>query len=282
MVQNSITMDESTDAKNTILSDNELQALFTATWSEVNKDTNDEEITKKYETLSKTLGMYANLNNQFISIFNTKSQKVMYMSKNYLEVLGYSCTEEDYKKYSVLYWMRDLPFLQKWFFLQMTLFFKKTVQPQLKMAKDKNPSLSWYMHNYKFKPPKSFVHHISLSGTALEISENGAMTVMLLIIKDVKSLIKNDGSWWSEFLINEENKYYFHQDTTKIAEGSVLSDRELEILKLIKSSKDTKEIAEFLYVSPLTINKHRNNMLEKTGAKDISSLIQLAEFAKII
>ena len=250
-------------------------------WKEVNHKTVDEPINAKYAELSKLLGQYAALNNQFISIFNTKNQRVLYMSDNYLDVMGYKCTEEDYKKWSTFYWMRDLPFAQSWFFMQMTLFFKNTVQPKLREAKDQK-SLSWYMHNFLLHPPESSLHHISLTGTGLELMPDGSMLIMLLIIKDVGSLVKENGAWWAEFCINNEDKYHFHQEEKKFLKGSILSEREREVLLLVKNRYETKQIAEKLSISPHTVDKHRKNMLERTGAKDISTLLQLCEIGKII
>ena len=250
-------------------------------WQDMNLRTAEEPINAKYEELSKLLGQYAALNNQFISIFNTKSQRVLYMSPNYLDVMGYTCTEEEYKRWSTLYWMRDLPFSQSWFFMQMTIFFKNTVQPLLKNAKEAK-SLSWYMHNFLLHPPKTTLHHISLTGTGLELTEDGSMIVMLLIIKEVSPVIKENGSWWAEFKINNKTVYHFHQDEKKFIKGSILTDREQEILGLVKLGLDTKAIAEKLFISPHTVDKHRKNMLERTGAKDTSSLIQICEAGKII
>ena len=250
-------------------------------WKELNQKTSDEPINAKYAELSKLLGQYATLNNQFISIFNTKNQRVLYMSDNYLNVMGYKCTEEEYKKWSTVYWMRDLPLAQSWFFMQMTLFFKNTVQQKLREAKDQK-SLTWYMHNFLLQPPNQELHHISLTGTGLELMPDGNMLIMLLIIKDVGSLIKENGSWWAEFCINNQDKYCFHQDNKKFVKGSVLSDREREILLLVREGKETKTIAEQLFISPHTVDKHRKNMLEYTGAKDISTLLQICEAGKII
>jgi DNA-binding CsgD family transcriptional regulator len=254
---------------------------FVEMWKDINQKMSDEPINTKYLELSKLMGQYATINNQFISIFNTKSQRVLYMSDNYLDVMGYKCTEEDYKRWSTVYWMRDLPFVQSWFFMQMTLFFKNTVQPKLREAKEQK-SLSWYMHNFLLHPPNSHQHHISLMGTGLELMTDGSMLIMLLIIKDVGSLIKEKGSWWAEFHINGQEKFYFHQDEKKFTKGSILTDRELEILLLIKDGQETKPIAEKLCISPHTVDKHRKNMLERTGAKDLSSLIQICEMGKII
>jgi DNA-binding CsgD family transcriptional regulator len=254
---------------------------FVNLWKEVNQKTIDTPINLKYTELSKLMGQYASMNSQFISIFNTKSQKVLYMSDNYLNVMGYKCTEEEYKKWSVIYWMRDLPFSQSWFFMQMTLFFKNTVQPKLKAAADQK-TLSWYMHNFMLKPNGNQMRHISLSGHGLELMPDGSMLIMLLIIKDVGNLIKEKGTWWAEFNINGSEKFFFHQNDKKFVKGSVLSEREREILLEIREKKETKQIAEELFISPHTVDKHRKNMLERTGAKDISTLIQICEIGKII
>jgi len=57
----------------------------------------------------------------------------------------------------------------------------------------------------------------------------------------------------------------------KICPG--LSEREMEILKLIEKGLSSKEIAEKLFLSVLTINTHRGNILEKSGKASIAELI---------
>jgi DNA-binding CsgD family transcriptional regulator len=264
--------------------ENNLPVFYTdyvAVWQDVNQKVSDDSINAKYVEMSKVLGQFAEINQQFISIFNTKTQKVLFLSNNYLDVMGYTCSEEDYKKYSTVYWMRDMPLNQSWFFMQMSLFFINTVQPLLKKAGE-HKALKWYMHNFKLTPPKSTLHNISLTCSGLEILTSGNMIVMMLIIKDVKSMVKENTSWWAEFDINNGTKYFYHEKDKKFIKGSILSDREKEILNLIKSGLDTKEIAEKLFLSPHTVEKHRKNMLEYTGAKDISSLIQICVMGNII
>ena len=250
-------------------------------WKEVNQKTSEGPINAKYEELSKLMGQYAALNHQFISIFNTKSQQVLYMSDNYLDVMGYRCTEAEYKRWSTLYWMRDLPVAQSWFFMQMTLFFKNTVQKKLKVAQEQK-SLTWYMHNFLLTPLGEKLHHISLTGTGLELMPDGNMLIMLLIIRDVETIIKENSPWWAVFNINNKEQYYFHQNDKKFQKGSILSEREKEIVLLIKAGYDSKLIAEQLNISIHTVDKHRKNMIEFTGAKDMSCLIQLCEIGNII
>ena len=55
-----------------------------------------------------------------------------------------------------------------------------------------------------------------------------------------------------------------------------LSERELEVLKLICAEKTTPEIAERLFLSPRTVEGHRNNILLKTGARNVAGLVVFA------
>ena len=55
-----------------------------------------------------------------------------------------------------------------------------------------------------------------------------------------------------------------------------LSDREREIISLVVLGKSSKEIALNLGISVFTVNKHRENMLRKTGSKNINEVISFA------
>ena len=59
-------------------------------------------------------------------------------------------------------------------------------------------------------------------------------------------------------------------------ETSFLSPREIEILQLICQQKTTSEIAEHLYLSPRTVEGHRNNLLLKTESRNIAGLVVYA------
>jgi two-component system, NarL family, response regulator NreC len=57
---------------------------------------------------------------------------------------------------------------------------------------------------------------------------------------------------------------------------SELSERELEILKLIVDGVPVSSIAEKLFVSVKTINTHRQNILEKLNLKSTADLVKYA------
>jgi len=59
-------------------------------------------------------------------------------------------------------------------------------------------------------------------------------------------------------------------------DGSLLTRRERQILKLIIREYSNQEIAEELFISVLTVETHRKNIFRKTGA---GSLVGLVNFA---
>ncbi len=52
-----------------------------------------------------------------------------------------------------------------------------------------------------------------------------------------------------------------------------LTDRELEVLDLIGKGLSNEEIAEKLFISKRTVDTHKNNLISKTGSKNIVSLL---------
>lgn len=61
-----------------------------------------------------------------------------------------------------------------------------------------------------------------------------------------------------------------------VAECDRLSDREVEILVAICQGLSTQEIADRLFISKRTVDKHRANILEKSGCKNTASLVVYA------
>ena len=62
----------------------------------------------------------------------------------------------------------------------------------------------------------------------------------------------------------------------EIADQDRLSEREIEILVAICRGLSTQEIADELFISKRTVDKHRANILEKSGCKNTASLVVYA------
>jgi DNA-binding NarL/FixJ family response regulator len=59
-------------------------------------------------------------------------------------------------------------------------------------------------------------------------------------------------------------------------EFDVLTPRELEVLKLIAEARTSKQIAEALFISVKTVERHRQNILDKLGMRDRVELTRYA------
>jgi DNA-binding NarL/FixJ family response regulator len=55
-----------------------------------------------------------------------------------------------------------------------------------------------------------------------------------------------------------------------------ITDRELEILELIVKEHTNQEIGEKLFISSRTVDAHRRNLLQKTGARNTAGLVKFA------
>ena len=58
--------------------------------------------------------------------------------------------------------------------------------------------------------------------------------------------------------------------------NSILTDRELEIIKLISLEYSGKEISDQLFISTNTVETHRKNIMKKLDAKNSISLVKYA------
>lgn len=63
---------------------------------------------------------------------------------------------------------------------------------------------------------------------------------------------------------------------SKMALEVPLSNREIEVLHLITKEYSNQEIADTLFISPRTVDAHKRNLLDKTGAKNIAGLVLYA------
>ena len=97
------------------------------------------------------------------------------------------------------------------------------------------------------------------------------------ILKGLRSAAKGE-KYFCSYVLNVLMK-----QNTEIKESNNyvgiqrLTERELEITKLVAAGKKNKEIAEELNVSPHTIHTHRKNILKKLG---VSSALELSIYVK--
>jgi len=98
---------------------------------------------------------------------------------------------------------------------------------------------------------------------------------------DALTKVANNGTYYSDGVLSVM-KQTIKVEKKAVEEIKLLSEREIEILKLIVEELSSEQIAERLFVSKRTIDTHRINILTKTNCKTIVGLIKYAIRNKLI
>jgi DNA-binding NarL/FixJ family response regulator len=99
-------------------------------------------------------------------------------------------------------------------------------------------------------------------------------------VKEAILAIAKGGSFFSQELLYHVIQKIKHREQE--SKSANLSKREKEILIKICEGFSNQEIAEALFISKRTVDKHRANLLGKTNSKNTASLILFAIRNKLI
>lgn len=103
------------------------------------------------------------------------------------------------------------------------------------------------------------------------------------LITAIKTIASGD-SYFSK----EVSQTIFNQLTeekrgkSKKETGVPLTQREIDVLKLIAEEMTNLEIAEKLFISARTVDTHRRNLLQKLGVKNTAGLVRYAFKHKLV
>lgn len=72
------------------------------------------------------------------------------------------------------------------------------------------------------------------------------------------------------------------EELTSTADSAILSTRELQVLRLIESGMRSREIADRLFISIHTVNRHRQEIISKLKVKNSIEACRLARSMELI
>lgn len=121
---------------------------------------------------------------------------------------------------------------------------------------------------------KSFISNMIELGAAAYLPKNASPETVIRTIREVYE----KGYCYTPDVLDVIHENIAQKNRPKaISSFQVeLSSREREVLQLICEEYTTPEIAEKLYISPRTVDGHRNNLLEKMGCKNVAGLVVTA------
>lgn len=126
---------------------------------------------------------------------------------------------------------------------------------------------------------KSFIANMIEIGATSYLVKNSTPEEMITTINEVIE---------KGFYYNEEVLKVIQEDLVtssrnkNLFEEATLTKREREVLELICYQYSTQEIAEKLFISPRTVDGHRNSLLIKTDSQNSAGLVVYAIQNKIV
>ncbi|MDZ7896809.1 MAG: LuxR C-terminal-related transcriptional regulator [Arcicella sp.] len=238
-------------------------------WTEICKNQADDVGKTKIDT--EYLEIIAQNTKRVIVIINAKSYSKIYLSKNVKELFGY--TEEDIST-GLLQYIKFITFdhasfpviAGRWYVKYLgAVPFEEKINQQIVLV------------GTKLKTRGGKIIRTLIQTGHLEEDENRNPIKIINSIQDISHFVKDD-FWWMRFTYGDapQKVKYYHSDIGKSSDNDILSEREKEILRLIYEGIDSPEIADRLNLSIATVHTHRRNMLNRTGLKDTTALLQIA------
>ncbi|MCP4693603.1 MAG: response regulator transcription factor [Desulfobacterales bacterium] len=113
--------------------------------------------------------------------------------------------------------------------------------------------------------------------------KNGAMGYVLKacpsadIVEAIRTAARGEYFLSARIKANVIENYLNTKETAPTARGyDLLSEREQQVFRLVVDGKSTKEIADILFVSPKTVEKHRGSISSKLGVHGRLDLLKYA------
>jgi DNA-binding CsgD family transcriptional regulator len=94
---------------------------------------------------------------------------------------------------------------------------------------------------------------------------------VLMVHTDLSNIPKSSRGF--HFYSAPDDSCFRFPDAKLLETGNIFTDREFEVIHCIAKGLDSEQIAEKLFISKLTVNTHRRNILKKTGNRNTQELV---------
>lgn len=192
--------------------------------------------------------------NYYYMIFNVSQMELEFVSPYITRVLGYEPSE-----ISAFFFLNQIHPDDKPYFLS---FENKLTEFLKELPLGKRGSYK-FQHDYRIKTKTNNYVRLLHQIIPIEFDENSYYR-SLVLHTDITHIKKEGTPCFSIIGFDDEPSYYNIEVTEKLTKSfDLFTKREKEILKCIVEGKNSKTIAEELFISLNTVNNHRKNILNK-------------------
>lgn len=200
----------------------------------------------------------------YYMIFNVSQMELEFISPDIKKVLGYESEE-----INALFFLDQIHPEDKAYFLNSE---SKLTEFLNNLPLEKRGNYK-FQHDYRIKTKNNDYIRLLHQIVPIEFDESNFYR-SLVLHTDITHIKKDGIPCFSIIGFDDEPSYYNIQVTENLTKSfDVFTKREKEILKCIVEGKNSKTIAEELFISQHTVNTHRKKILAKANCKTPIDLV---------
>lgn len=210
-----------------------------------------------------------------IALYNNSSASVFFVSEN---IKKYNLSPETIIKWGGLLFFKMLHYSHYSFaynVIKHEYKFNRTIKRLQKNERNKI-----YCSGLKLVDGNGQIKRVFIKGKQLLLDNTGQTNISVYFLEEIPHLVKSDHYWFR--LENKEKTIAYSQQKEKKVFTDILSNREKDILRLLALNKTSQQIAEELFLSKLTIETHRKNMIKRIGAINSTAMVHLCKMANLL
>lgn len=210
-----------------------------------------------------------------IALYDNSSASVFFVSDN---VRKYNLTPETVIKWGGLLLFKMLHYSHYSFAynaIKQEYKFNKTITKQNRIELNKI-----YCSGLKLVDGNGQIKRAFIKGKQIQLNNDGQTNVSVYFLEEIPHLVKGNHYWFR--LENGKKTVAYIQQKGKKNFTDILSNREKDILNLLAQQKTSQQIGEELFLSKLTVETHRKNMIKRIGAVNSTAMVHLCKMANLL
>lgn len=228
---------------------------------------------------AKTFEKVNNDDTEIIGLFNLKDFTISYLSKN--ASLKFDCPVKEGKLFNekALFYVLDKSHTE---FPQRAFEWMQSFTNNFSAKAATLENSVNYFCGVKLLSKNGEIRSYFIRQHIRTYSQSGRPCTCVCFLTDITHLFKAD-FYWSRMVRGKHKEITaFKVSDSNKENKDIITPREKQILQLISSKKESKEISKILNISLNTVDSHRKKMIKRSGAKDTTALIQLCKMARLI
>lgn len=209
------------------------------------------------------------INHGYSCIFNWSSMQYVFMSDSVKNILGYDreiFLEQGFNFTLSIIHAEDMLKLKS---LHCAIF-----NYYYSIPLSQRPDLR-FSYNIRVKTANNTYVHILRQSTFIEFTVDGKPTIESVNSTDITGFKYNNCINLAIHQLSDSGTYTLCHEQVFTEHKNSLTEREKQVLELVRFGYTTKEIANHLFVAIETIKSHRKHIIAKTGACNMTGAINM-------